>query len=75
MRLLYAFVVLGIASTVLPFRLCAADELEQHLRDKYDDKTLALRDFYQGERLKYDSAGMATGSAVPGDWTVKDLCV
>src|SRR4029077_5577860 len=48
----------------------AADELEQHLRDKYDDKTLVLRDFYQGKRLRYDSAGMATGSPVPGDWTV-----
>ena len=71
MRLLCVSVVLvGIALTVFPFHVCAADELEQHLRDKYDDKTLVLRDFYQGKRLRYDSAGMATGSAVPGDWTV-----
>jgi len=66
----YGFLVLGIAFMVLPFRLSAADELEQHLRDKYDNKTLVLRDFYRGERLRYDSAGMAIGSAAPGDWTV-----
>jgi TonB family protein len=70
MLLPYASLVLGISFTVLPFRLYAADELDQHLRDKYDDKTLVLRDFYRGERLRYDSAGMSTGSAVPGDWTV-----
>jgi hypothetical protein len=69
MLLPYASLVLGIAFTVLPFRLNAADELDQ-LREKYDDKTLVLRNFYRGERLRYDSAGMSTGSAVPGDWTV-----
>jgi TonB family protein len=69
MLLPYASLVLGISFTVLPFRLYAADA-DQHLRDKYDDKILVLRDFYRGERLRYDSAGMSTGSAVPGDWTV-----
>jgi TonB family protein len=68
--LFYRSVVLGIAFTVFPFSVYAADELEQYLRDKYDDKTFVLREFYPGERLKYDSAGMSTGSAVPGDWTV-----
>jgi TonB family protein len=62
--------VLGIAFAVLPSGLYAADDLDQHLRDKYDDKTLVLRNFYRGERLRYDAAGMSTGSTVPGDWTV-----
>jgi TonB family protein len=44
--------------------------VEQHLRDQYSGKTLVLHGFYQGERLRYDSAGMLTGSAVPGDWSV-----
>lgn len=66
----YRFLVLSIAFTMLPFRVYAADELEQHLREKYDDKTFVLRQFYPGERLRYDSAGTNTGSAIPGDWTV-----
>ena len=70
MLLSYPALVLSIAFTVLPLRLYAADEPEQHLRDKYDDKTFVLRDFYREERLRYDSAGISTGSAVPGDWTV-----
>jgi len=70
MLLPYSSFVLCIAFTVLPLRLYASDELDQHLRDKYDNKTLVLRNFYRGERLRYDSAGMSTGSAVTGDWTV-----
>jgi TonB family protein len=70
MLLYYRSLVLGIAFTVLPFRGYGADELEQHLREKYDDKTLVLRQFYPGERLRYDSAGTTIGSGIPGDWTV-----
>jgi hypothetical protein len=70
MLFLYAALVLGVAFTVRPLRLYAADELEQHLQDKYDDKTLVVRNFYRGERLGYDFAGTSTGSAIPGDWTV-----
>jgi TonB family protein len=62
--------VLVIAVAIVPFRAQAANELEQHLRDQYEDKTFVLRNFYRGDRLRYDSAGsLVTGSAVSGDWT------
>jgi TonB family protein len=46
----------------------AANEVEQRLRDEYRGKTLVLRGFYSGDRLRYDSAG-APGDARFGDWT------
>jgi hypothetical protein len=70
----YGFLVLGIAFMVLPFRLSAADELEQHLRDKYDNKTLVLRDFYRGERLRYDSAGMGHRLSRSGGLDRQRIC-
>jgi TonB family protein len=45
-----------------------ASDLEDHLRDQYKGKTVILRGFYSGERLRYDSAG-AVADARPGDWT------
>jgi TonB family protein len=71
LRLLATTVVLSSITAIVTFRAQAADELAQHLRDKYGDKTLVLRNFYSGKHLKYDSAGTLAGvSAVSGDWTV-----
>lgn len=69
-RFLGAFVVLGLAVVVVPLRLRAANELEQHLRDQYKGKTLLLRNFYAGDSLRYDASGQPSKSATPGDWTV-----
>lgn len=61
----------GLAAVLAPLHLQAASDPEQLLRYQYADKTLVLRNFSNGERLRYDSAGsLASGSAVPGDWTV-----
>ncbi len=69
LRLLRRFAMFALACSSLPLQ--AADGLEQHLRDQYNDKTLVLRNFYHGERLGYDSAGsLVSGSAASGDWTV-----
>jgi TonB family protein len=63
--------VLIVAFGIAPPHLRAANEVEQHLRDLYAGKTLVLRNFYQGERLDFDSAGLSvSGFAVPGDWTL-----
>jgi TonB family protein len=43
-------------------------ELEQHLRDEYQGKTLVLRGFYSGDSLLYNSSGWPA-SANGGDWT------
>lgn len=59
--------MLGVS--IAPIHLQAASELEQHLRDQYQGKTLLLRDFYSGDRLRYDSTGSPASGASPGDWT------
>jgi TonB family protein len=46
-----------------------ADDVQQHLRDQYQGKTLLLRGFYTGDKLHYDPAGALVGSATPGNWT------
>jgi len=59
--------------------LHASSELERHLRDAFQGKTLVLRAFYSGDHLRYDSSGLPVGGASPGDWTsdgfvlVKDI--
>jgi TonB family protein len=63
----FAALVLAVAT---PLLARASGELEQHLRDEYHGKTLVLRNFYHGDRLRYDSAGMPVTSAASGDWTV-----
>lgn len=45
------------------------EQLDQFLHDHYVGKAFAIREFRQGDRLKYDSSGTFTGKAVPGDWT------
>jgi TonB family protein len=63
-------VVLVLAVTLAPSYLQAGSELEQHLRDQYDGKTLLLRNFYGGDSLHYDASGRLSKAASPGDWTV-----
>jgi TonB family protein len=46
-----------------------ADDLQQHLRDQYQGKTLIVRGFYAADKLQYDPAGALVSSASPGDWT------
>lgn len=69
-RLLCTSAALVLAIGVAPLQLQASSELEQHLRDQYDGKTLVLRNFYHGDRLSYDSGGVPATPAASGDWTV-----
>jgi hypothetical protein len=67
--------LLVFAIAACPVHMQAANELEQNLRSQYGDKTLVLRNFYQTDRLTYDSHGVVLGSAVLGSavlggWTV-----
>jgi TonB family protein len=67
--MLRAFPLLALAALLAVTSMpAAANELEQHLRDEYQGKTLVLRGFHSGDRLRYDSAG-APGNAGSGDWT------
>jgi len=59
---------------VLAFLLVAAagaraDETQQYLRDRYQGKTLFLRGFYTGDKLRYDATGAPVSGATSGDWT------
>ncbi|MGA7694183.1 MAG: energy transducer TonB [Candidatus Sulfotelmatobacter sp.] len=63
-------VALVLAVGIAPLPLQAASELEQHLRDQYNGKTLLLRNFYGGNSLRYDATGQLSKAATPGDWTV-----
>jgi TonB family protein len=69
-RVLCTSVALAVAVAITPLPLQAASELEQHLRDQYNGKTLLLRNFYGGDSLRYDSSGQLSRVATPGDWTV-----
>ncbi len=69
-RLLCTAGVLIFASALAPFQLQAASDLEKHLRDQYDGKTLLVRNFYGGDFLRYDASGQLSKAATPGDWTV-----
>jgi TonB family protein len=46
-----------------------ADDLNRQLHDQYADKTLVLRGFYSGAKLRYDSSGSLVSSNQSGDWT------
>lgn len=47
-----------------------ANDVEQHLRDKYLHKTFILRSFYSGNSLHYDATGSLLDAAKIGAWTV-----
>jgi len=72
-RLLWTAVVLTLALALAPFQLQAASELEKHLRDQYDGKTLLVRNSYGGNSLRYDASGQLSKAATPGDWTVNGV--
>jgi TonB family protein len=58
------------ALIVLPLLLFSqTPDLEQHLRDEYQDKTFLLRGFYSGDKLHFSASGDLTEAATPGDWT------
>ena len=61
--------VVAILSVILPAATSFASDVEQHLRDAYQNKTLVLRGFYSGKHLRYDSSGAPTGNEKSGDWT------
>lgn len=44
-------------------------ELENHLRDQYQDKVFVLRGFLAGDELRYDAAGAPIGNPRTGLWT------
>lgn len=58
---LAAFLVISVSAQ--------ADDLQKHLRNQYQGKTLLLRGFYRGDKLHYDSTTAVVGGAIPGDWT------
>lgn len=60
---LIAFALLTVVPVVL------ASDSQQDLRDHYRGKTLLLRGFYAGDKLRYDSSGALLGGARPGAWT------
>jgi len=70
MLTVYVLVVLGLGIPQLPVPLKADSELDQHLRDRYQGKTLILRNFYEGGSLRYDGSGQLSKTAASGDWTV-----
>lgn len=45
-------------------------EIERHLKKEYQGKTVILRNFYSGKRLRYDSAGKLLEGGAPGPWTL-----
>jgi len=69
-RLRSARLLAALVSAILIPRAYPADDLEQSLRSRYGNKTLVLRGFYHGDKLKYDSAGKLAGNLRLADWTV-----
>jgi TonB family protein len=57
------------ALLVLTISAAAESDVDQHLRNEYQGKTLLLRGFYSSDRLHYDSSGVADNTT-SGDWTV-----
>jgi len=63
-------IAVAVALTFPPLLLFSqTPDLEQHLRDQYQGKTLVVRGFYSGDKLRYSASGELVGAAPPGDWT------
>jgi TonB family protein len=58
-----------LAAVSLPAHSDTSD-LHRHMLDRYQGKTLLLRGFYSGDRLRYNCWGELTDSASSGDWTL-----
>jgi len=70
--LLSALASLAFATTLAadPTPASAASEIDQHLRDAYQNKIFVLRSFYSGTSLHFDSAGSPPAGTLAGEWTV-----
>src|SRR6266567_2940856 len=62
----FSFVLVVIILTSAPAR---AQHFEDILRPELVGKTVVLRDFYRGDRLRFDSQGSPVGKAEPGFWS------
>jgi TonB family protein len=49
--------------------LAHASATDDNLQQQYLGKVLTLRQFYAGEKLRFDAAGRLAGSGTPGAWT------
>jgi len=43
------------------------------LRNEYVNTTVLLRDFYEGEKLRFDASGNMIGTPVRESWTVAQI--
>jgi len=68
-RILPALMLALSVGTIAPIAQ-AANEIEQHLRYEFRDKTFLLRGFYPGNALHYSPDGVLREPTQSGDWTV-----
>lgn len=62
-------IAIAVGLSVVAVCACAqSEDLNEHLRDEYQGRILALRGFYAGDLLRYDSSG-SPDKPVSGDWT------
>jgi TonB family protein len=45
-------------------------DVQQHLRNQYENKIFLLRGFYSDDQLRYDATGAPIGTPSPGFWTI-----
>jgi TonB family protein len=45
-------------------------DVQQHLRNQYENKIFLLRGFYSDDELRYDAAGIPIGTPSVGFWTI-----
>ena len=63
----------GIAFALWPAPTSAESDLERHLNDEYEGKTLILRGFYSGDRLTYAPSARAVSPSSTDDWTISGI--
>src|SRR3989442_13517045 len=67
------FLLLTVSVTVAAAQSDSPNEIEQHLKVKYEGKVLTLRTFYTAERLKYTAEGNPIKAGQTGPWTIYGL--
>jgi TonB family protein len=65
--------IAGAVSALWPIAASAESDLDRHLNDEFKGKTLILRGFYSGDRLKYDASGSPVRPSPPDDWTISGM--